>query len=111
MNVNDEKLKKLIAYVTSECYYCPLSHGGGLGSCDKGDESCEELMLEWLQEFDAVSALEAGAHIVNDKIIFPPEEIPYEPCYGTPCEVRNERGKASMDCDECEYNFSCPYSA
>ena len=115
MIVNDEKLKKLIAYVTSECYYCPLSHGGGLGSCNKGDESCEELMLEWLQEFDAVSALEAGAHIVNDIAIFPPEEIPFaaipaKPIYGTPCEVRNECGKESLDCDECEYNLSCPYA-
>lgn len=31
------------------------------------------------------------------------------PVYGTPCEARNERGKESVDCDECEYNFSCPY--
>lgn len=33
-----------------------------------------------------------------------------QPVYGTPCEVRNERGKESTDCDECEYNFSCPYA-
>ena len=35
---------------------------------------------------------------------------PLQPVYGTPCEVRNERGKESTDCDECEYNFSCPYA-
>lgn len=33
-----------------------------------------------------------------------------QPIYGTPCEVRNERGKESTDCDECEYNFNCPYA-
>lgn len=111
MNVNDEKLKKLIAYVTSECYYCPLSHGGGLGSCNKGDESCEELMLEWLQEFDAVSALEAGAHIVNDIAIFPPEEIPFEPFYGTPCEAATPKGKHGPYCNgkDCDYVDCCPY--
>lgn len=32
------------------------------------------------------------------------------PVYDTPCEVRNERGKESTDCDECEYNFNCPYA-
>ena len=33
-----------------------------------------------------------------------------QPVYDTPCEVRNERGKESADCDECEYNFNCPYA-
>ena len=111
MIVNDEKLKKLIAYVTSECYYCPLSHGGGLGSCNKGDESCEELMLAWLQEFDVAEALEAGAHIVNDITIFPPEEIPFEPFYGTPCEAATPKGKHGLYCNgkDCDYVDCCPY--
>lgn len=59
MVVNDDKLKKTIAYVTTECYYCPLSYGGGLSSCGKNNnESCEEIMLEWLQESDVVKAPE-----------------------------------------------------
>lgn len=111
MIVNDNKLKKLIAYVTTECYYCPLSHGGGLGSCNKGDESCEELMLKWLQEFDVAEALEQGAHVVNDQIIFPLEAIPCEPYYGTPCEEVNRRGKADWWCEAtyCDYADCCPY--
>ena len=110
MIVNDNRLNYLIQKIIRDCCDCPLYKEDEMCEylTDKG-VSCESLLLKWLQEFDAAEALEAGAHIVNDQIIFPPEEIPYEPCYGTPCEVRNERGKASMDCDECEYNFSCPY--
>lgn len=116
MNVNDEKLKKLINYASADCYYCPLSQGGGLNSCNKGNKSCEKFMLEWLQEFDVAEALEQGAHIVDDKIIFPPEEIPYEPNYGVPCETN---GRCLKECpyywdDECPYGWdqahSCPFN-
>lgn len=103
MIVNDEKLKKLIAYVTSECYYCPLSHGGGLGSCNKGDESCEELMLAWLQEFDIAEALEAGAHIVNDQVIFPPISLPNDFKLNVPCDS----GESCIS--SCPWFNNCPF--
>ena len=103
MIVNDEKLKKLIAYVTSECYYCPLSHGGGLGSCNKGDESCEELMLAWLQEFDVAEALEAGAHIVNDQVVFPPISLPVDFKLNVPCDS----GESCIS--SCPWFNNCPF--
>lgn len=87
MIVNDDKLKRLINYVTMECYYCPLSCGGGLNSCGKHhDESCEEMILKWLQEFDIAEALEAGAHIVNDQVIFPPLPLPDNFTVNTLCD-------------------------
>ena len=108
MNVNEKKLKKLISYATTECYYCPL-YGGSLNSCNRGNESCEKFMLEWLKEFDVEEALEAGAHIVNGRAIFPPEEIPVEPEWDVPCERRGARGKPSAECDFCPLAFECPY--
>ena len=104
MIVNSDKLKKLINYVTTECYYCPLSCGGGLNSCGKnGNESCEEIMLEWLQEFDVVKALEEGAHIINDKIVFPPQSLPDAFTLNVPCDYDGR-------CDpSCSYFNKCPF--
>ena len=110
MNVNKNRLDALLDLALRDCEFCPLNE---TDFCQIDDENqsgemnyfnCEEAMYAWLQEFDI-----AEAHIVNGKVIFAPEEIPFEPCYGTPCEIRNERGQTSMDCDECEYLFDCPY--
>ena len=104
MIVNDNKLKKLINYATVECYYCPLSCGGGLNSCGKNkDKSCEETLLDWLQEFDVAEALEAGAHIVNDQIVFPPVSLPDDFLLNVPCEA----GKPCIS--SCPWYNECPF--
>lgn len=117
MRVNEERLKHFVkSSLVDACFRCPLRDDNvnckhrTATSYEEVIRPCEDYILEWLQQFDVADALEQGAHIVNDRIIFPPEEIPVEPIYGTPCEVRNERGKESLDCDECEYLFDCPYS-
>lgn len=113
MIVNDDKLKKLINKATVYCNDCPIYEAGNWAICDKYrqkvDEdtylkSCEKALLDWIQEFDVADALEMGAHIVNAKIIFPPQEIPEKPDYGVPCEQ-----DGGADCDECKFIFDCPY--
>jgi hypothetical protein len=104
MIVNNDKLKKLIDYVTTECYYCPLSCSGGLNSCGKhDDESCEAIILEWLQEFDIAEALEAGAHIVNDQVVFPPISLPDDFTLNVPCDS----GESCVS--SCPWYDNCPF--
>ena len=72
MIVNSERLKELIKCATLGCDFCPL--------CDKDDEICSTdpcllAVTNWLTEFDVQTALEDGAHIVNDRAIFPPQEV------------------------------------
>lgn len=104
MIVNDDKLKRLINYVTMECYYCSLSWGGGLNSCGKyNDESCEEMILKWLQEFDIAEALEAGAHIINDQVVFPPLPLPDDFKLNVPCDFAEA-------CEpSCPWFNGCPF--
>ena len=104
MIVSDNKLKKLINYVTMECYYCPLSWGGGLNSCGKqSDESCEEMLLKWLQEIDIAEALEEGAHIVNDQIVFPPVALPDDFTLNVPCD------SLGACVSSCPWYDKCPF--
>ena len=120
MFVNKERLEKLIDKATIYCEDCPIYEVGDWSACDKYrqkddkdfySKSCEEALLDWLQEFDIAEALEEGAHIVNGVAIFPPEEIPSQPDYGTPCEEVNRRGEADWWCEAayCDYADCCPY--
>lgn len=114
MNVNENRLNKLIYAATINCDFCPLDDGANLCEKLRGKDcskSCEEAVYAWLQEFDVAEALEAGAHIVNDIVIFPPEEIPFEPFYGTPCEAATPKGKHGPYCNgkDCDYVDCCPY--
>ena len=110
MNVNENRLRELLDNIfntTCPCEVCPLNKCSFEKSCI---DDCEEAIMQYLQGFDVAEALEAGAHIVNDKVIFPPEEIPYEPCYEVPCEKLGKYyGQSGFYCYECEYNLSCPY--
>lgn len=76
MIVNKERLEKIIDGVTKGCNYCPLD-----GECENMEgtfTSCNEKLRTWLIEFDIQTALEEGAHIVNDRAIFPPQEVEIE---------------------------------
>jgi hypothetical protein len=119
MFVNKKRLEKLIGgCLEVYCDNCPIE--GEWTVCDKyrqkNDEgvflkSCEEALFDWVQELDIAEALEEGAHIINDVAIFPPEEIPLQPDYGTPCEEVNRRGKTDWWCEAayCDYADCCPY--
>lgn len=69
--------------MTADCKQCPLSSNEDLCPAldfDQPDDAicvynCEDQILYWLKEFDVQSALEAGAHIVNDVAVFPSESI------------------------------------
>lgn len=115
MNVNKNRLDELIESAVVRCEDCPINETSfcKLNAENESDDfevfDCADCILEWLQEFNVADALEAGAHIVNDQVVFPPEAIPYEPCYGTPCEKRGKKGKPSAECDFCPVMFECPY--
>lgn len=73
MIVNKNRLEKIIDSITKGCNYCPLD-----GECENMEgtfTSCNEILRAWLAEFDIQTALEEGAHIVNDRAIFPPQEV------------------------------------
>lgn len=129
MNVNKNRLEELVEKVLElhhSCQGCPLCDKSGGMSCAPENEKykipikgkygttsyCFDTVLNWLQDFDVAEALEEGAHIVNDQVIFPLEAIPCEPYYGTPCEEVNRRGKADWWCEAayCDYADCCPYS-
>ena len=85
MIVNKERLERLIDGAVVCCEDCPIYEVDDWTTCDKYcqkvDEdtqlkSCAEALLDWLQEFDIAEALEEGAHIVNDQVIFPPVSLP-----------------------------------
>ena len=71
MNVNKERLERLIVLATEDCYYCPLF----IKTVPCDTKSCISTLIKWLTEFDIPTALEEGAHIVNDRAIFPPQEV------------------------------------
>lgn len=73
MIVNKERLKRLIVFATENCLHCPLDR---IGLCNAND--CVSTLKKWLTEFDIQTALEEGAHIVNDKAIFPLQEVKIE---------------------------------
>ena len=102
MQINKDKLITLITGATCHCSSCPLYEGGEMECfC----ENCTQKVLDWLQEFSVAEVLEEGGHIVNDKAIFPPEEIPYKPVYDVPCE------QVGRPCNvNCPYYWEgCPY--
>lgn len=71
MVVNKNRLEKIINSATKRCNYCPLDN-----KCTnmKGTY-CDEILRLWLTEFDIQTALEEGAHIINDIAVFPSQEI------------------------------------
>ena len=108
MNVNKNRLEEVISVAVQRCEECPIADTSFCKLNTDGEEAifnCEECVKEWLQNFDVVEVLEEGGHIVNDKAIFPPEEIPYQPTYGTPCE------QVGRPCNvNCPYYWEdCPY--
>ena len=118
MNMNKNRLDELIESAVVCCENCPINETSfcKLNVEDESDDfevfNCADCILEWLQEFNVADALEEGTHIVNDQTIFPPESIPYEPCYGTPCEEINRKGNPDWYCEAkwCNYADCCPYA-
>jgi hypothetical protein len=112
MNVNDNRLKKLINKATVYCNDCPIYEVDNWTACDKYrqkiDEdtclkSCEEALLDWIQEFDITEALEAGTHIINDQVVFPPLSLPDDFKLNTPCD-------SAEICDSsCPWLNECPF--
>ena len=111
MFVNKERLEKLIDKATIYCEDCPIYEVGDWTACDKYrqkddkdfySKSCEEAILDWLQEFDIAEALEEGAHIINDQVVFPPFSLPDDSMLNIPC-----------DCESCTPSCSwfnkCPF--
>lgn len=81
VEVNEEKLKHFIqSALVDRCYRCPLRNDKN--NCKhytaKTKEEiiypCDKYILEWLQDINVIKALEDGAHIVNDEIMYPPTE-------------------------------------
>ena len=112
MIVNKERLKELISGATVYCENCPIYEESDWTVCDKYrqkmDEdthlkSCEEALLDWLQEFDIAEALEEGAHIVNDQVVFPPSSLPDGFMLNVPCDF----GEACTP--SCSYFDKCPF--
>lgn len=112
MIVNDDKLKKLIDKATVYCNDCPIYKAGDWTTCDKyrqkTDEdiylkTCEEALLDWIQEFDIAEALEAGAHIINDQVVFPPLPLPDDFKLNVPCDFAEA-------CEpSCPWFNGCPF--
>lgn len=109
MIVNKERLERLIDGAVVCCEDCPLESELACDKyCQKVDEdtqlkSCAEALLDWLQEFDIAEALEAGAHIVNDQVIFPPSSLPDDFMLNVPCDF----GEACTS--SCSYFDKCPF--
>lgn len=112
MIVNKERLKELISGVITYCDSCPIHEEGDWTICDKYrqkmDENtywktCEEALLEWLQEFDIAEALEAGAHIINDQVVFPPLLLPDDFMINTPCNSAESCTSSCPWFDECPF--------
>lgn len=112
MIVNDDKLKKLIEKATVYCNDCPIYEIDDWTACDKYrqkvDEdtclkSCAEALLDWIQEFDIAEALESGAHIINDQVVFPPLSLPDDFKLNAPCDF----GEACTP--SCSYFDKCPF--
>jgi hypothetical protein len=90
MIVNKEKLEKLISRATIYCEKCPVYESEDWTICQKDDKniclkSCTETLFDWLQEMDIAEALEEGAHIVNDQVVFPPVALPDDFTLNVPC--------------------------
>jgi len=109
MIVNKERLERLIDRAVVCCEDCPLESELECDKyCQKVDEdthlkSCAEALLDWLQEFDIAEALEEGAHIVNDQVIFPPSSLPDDFMLNVPCDF----GEACTP--SCSYFDKCPF--
>lgn len=111
MIVSKNKLEKLIGgCLAVYCDNCPIE--GEWTVCDKyrqkNDEgvfskSCEEALLDWVQELDVAEALEEGAHIVNDQVVFPPVALPDDFTLNTPCDSLG--GCVSS----CPWYDNCPF--
>lgn len=112
MIVNNDKLKKLINKATVYCNDCPIYEAGNWAICDKYrqkvDEdtclkSCEEALLDWIQVFDIAEALEEGAHIINDQVVFPPLSLPDDFKLNVPCD------SAESCIPSCPWFDECPF--
>ena len=110
MIVNKKRLKELIESAVVCCEDCPLE--GEWSICDKYclrvDEdtqlkSCTEALLDWVQEFDVAEALEEGAHIINDQVVFPPLPLPDDFKLNVPCD------SAGSCTSSCPWFDRCPF--
>lgn len=74
MIVNKERLQEIVSTVANYSTHCPV----GIEYCNSihcGDDKCISSIMKWLTKYDIQTALEEGAHIVNDKAIFPQQEV------------------------------------
>ena len=100
MIVNENRLQELLDNVfntTCPCEVCPLEKCL-FEKCHIDD--CEEAIMQYLQGFDVAEALEAGAHIVNDQVIFPPKELHF-------CPFGDDTCFNYADIEPC---LNCPYA-
>jgi hypothetical protein len=107
MIVNKKRLEKLIGKATFYCEDCPMYEAGEWGACNKYRQdtlkSCSEAILNWVQEMDIAEALEEGAHIVNDQVVFPPVSLPNNFTLNVPCDS----GKSCTS--SCPWFNNCPF--
>jgi len=77
MIVNKERLKEILSIVANDGIHCHVY----IEDCNSricGNDKCISSMMKWLTKYDIQTALEEGAHIVNDRAIFPPQEVEIE---------------------------------
>jgi hypothetical protein len=112
MIVNKERLERLIDKATVFCEDCPIYEIGDWEACDKYrqkvDEdtylkNCAEALLDWIQEFDIAEALESGAHIINDQVVFPPLPLPDDFMINVPCDSAKSCTSSCPWFDECPF--------
>lgn len=111
MIISEKKLKKLInGCLAVYCDNCPFNKEWTV--CDKYRQkndkgiflkSCEEALFDWVQDLNIAEALEEGAHIVNDQVIFPPSSLPDDFMLNVPCDF-DEACTPS-----CSYFDKCPF--
>ena len=111
MIVSERKLKKLISgCLAVYCDNCPFDKEWAV--CDKYRQkndkgiffkSCEEALFDWVQELNIAEALEEGAHIINDQIVFPPLPLPDDFKLNVPCD-------SAETCElSCPWFNKCPF--
>lgn len=113
MIVNENRLREFFSNAIIDCESCPLYKPlNDYTLCDKYNEltspntlpaDCSKGILAWLQEFDITEALEEGAHIVNDQIVFPPISLPDNFKLNVPCDD----GESCTS--SCPWYNNCPF--
>lgn len=111
MFVNKKRLEKLIGgCLAVYCDNCPIE--GDWTTCDKYRQkndkgiflkSCEEALFDWVQELDIAEALEEGAHIVNDQVVFPPVALPDDFTLNVPCDSLGVCVSSCLWYDKCPF--------